>query len=105
MPEWAYAIALKLAGSVAGSALSAWFRKSVRWGFQTVSGIFVGYVSAPWLIDFLGWMPSPDYILFAGSIMGVVGYSIFEGILSIDFKAIAKWYADRKTGAAEPEKP
>jgi hypothetical protein len=99
MPEWVTIVFYKWGGALAGSILAAWFRKSTRWLFQVVAGAYIGRAAGPWLLDYLGWPHADDYTLFAGSIMGVTGYSILEGVLSIDFKALAKWYADRKTGA------
>lgn len=102
MPEWASVLLYKWGGALAGSILAAWFRKSARWLFQVVAGAYIGRVSGPWLLDYLGWPHADDYILFAGSIMGVVGYSILEGVLSIDFKALARWWIERKAGVNDP---
>ena len=105
MPDPAATIAVKLLGALVASGVAAWFRKSARWAFQTVSGTFAGYVSGPWLVDFIGWEQTTDYLLFACSITGVMGYSILEAALSLDLKKLARWYAERKTGVEAAEKP
>jgi len=68
----------------AGSAVAAWFRRSVRWLLQIVSGAFVGSVSGPVLIYWMEWPNDQSFILFAGSLTGMVGFSVMELVLSPD---------------------
>ena len=106
MSEGLLALLYKLTGAGVGSGLAVWFRKSPRWALQLASGVAVGYLAGPWFLDWMEWSMTTDYILLSGAIMGIVGYSIVEGILSIDFKALARWYADRKSGRVnDPQAP
>ena len=71
-------------GAIAGSLIAAWFRRSARWLFQIVAGSWIGYVSGHWIGDYMGWPVTSDYQLLAGTIMGCIGYSILEIMLSKD---------------------
>jgi len=105
MHEGLLAMLYKLVGAGVGSGLAVWFRKSPRWALQLATGVATGYLAGQWFLDWREWPMTTDYILLSGAIMGIVGYSLVEGILSIDFKRLARWWADRKTGNVEPEKP
>lgn len=98
MPDWLYLIALKLAGAIAGSSIAAWLRKSARWAFQVTTGAWFGYVSGQWLLDYMAWPATPDYILLSGSIMGAAACSILEGcfLLLPEIRGFAKgWLVSR----------
>lgn len=78
MHEW-------LAGAIAaglGAGIAAWFRRSVRWLLQLVSGAVVGTFSGPILIYWMDWPHDTSFTLFAGSLLGMVGFSLMELILS-----------------------
>jgi hypothetical protein len=78
MPEWAYASLLKMIGAMAGSGIAAWLRRSARFMFHLVAGAWFGYVSGQWLLDYMSWPMTADYILLSGSIMGAASCSILE---------------------------
>src|SRR3990167_10045351 len=89
MHELLAAWALKASGALAGASLAAWWRKAARRGLQIISGWWLGTVSGSWMIDFMAWPVTPDYLLMSGSIMGLVGFSLMEGILILDWKAVS----------------
>lgn len=96
MPDGLSALLYKLAGAAAGSGIAAWFRRSTRWLLQLVSGIWIGLVSGTWLMDWLGWSPTPDYVLLAHTIMGAVGYSLLALALDPRTTDLARgWLARR----------
>jgi len=103
MPEWLSLLALKLTGALAGSVISAWFRRSVRWAFQVVAGVWFGYVSGQWLLDYMAWPMTTDYILLAGSITGAAACSILEGAHSLwpEIRSVAKAWLQAKARGAE----
>ena len=68
----------------AGAGVAAWFRRSVRWLLQMVSGSIVGSVSGPVLIYWAGWPDDRAFVLFAGSLTGMVGFSVMELLLTPD---------------------
>src|SRR5690606_8949234 len=70
------------AGALVGSLIATWFRKSARWAFQAFTGFWVGFVSAHWLVDYMGWPQTENYLLMSGSIMGVIGCKLIETVLS-----------------------
>jgi len=89
MHELLTAWLLKTSGALAGASLAAWWRKAARRGLQIISGWWMGTVSGSWLIDFMAWPITPDYLLMSGSIMGLIGFSMMEGILILEWKTIA----------------
>lgn len=80
--EWLGDAALKLVGAMAGSFLAVWFRRSARWCLQAVSGTWIGFVTSGWLVDFMAWPVTPDYLLMSGSGMGLIGFSLLQIIMS-----------------------
>jgi hypothetical protein len=89
MNEFLSAWLLKTLGALAGSSLAAWWRKATRRLLQIISGWWVGTVSGGWLIDFMQWPLTPDYLLMSGSIMGLIGFSLMEGLLVLEWRHIA----------------
>lgn len=77
-------------GALVGSIIAARIRKSTRWIFQTAVGAYLGYVAAPWLIDYAKWPLTSDYYLLAGTLTGCISYSIVETILSPEIRKAAK---------------
>jgi hypothetical protein len=90
MHDWLAALALKAAGAAVGASLAAWWRRAARRGLQVISGAWFGAVTGGWLIDFFEWDPSPDYLLMAGSIMGLLGYSLMEAALALNWAEIVR---------------
>lgn len=79
--EFLSGLLVKAVGATAGATLAAWWRQPTRWLLQIVAGAWTGAVTGGWLIDFMGWPISPDYLLMAGSIMGLTGFTLFEALL------------------------
>lgn len=79
--EWTSALLIKLAGAGVGATLAAWWRQPTRWLLQVVGGTWMGMTCAGWVIDYFEWPASPDYLLMSGSIAGLCGYSLLEGLL------------------------
>jgi len=105
VPDWSAALFLKLTGALVGSAIAAWLRNSVRWAFQIFTGAWFGVWSGQWLMDYMAWPPTVDYILLSGSIMGAASCSILEGIFHLwpDIRAAARGWLVSKAGKAEQE--
>lgn len=88
----------------AGAGVAAWFRRSVRWLLQLVSGALVGSVSGPMLIYWMEWPDDRAFTLFAGSLTGMLGFSIMELILSPDtWRSLKAALLTRIAGKAEQE--
>jgi hypothetical protein len=96
-----------VAGAVAafaGAGVAAWFRRSVRWLLQLVSGALVGTVSGPILIYWMEWPDDRAFALFAGSLTGMMGFSAMELILSPDtWRSLKAALLTRIAGKAERE--
>lgn len=72
-------------GAAVGSTLAAWWRKAIRWVFQLISGAWFGASSGHYLIYLMQWPSTDDFLLLAGSIMGLIGFSIVDGLTRIEF--------------------
>jgi hypothetical protein len=96
MSEWLAALLYKSTGALAGATLAAWWRKATRRLLQIISGWWVGTVSGGWLIDFMAWPLTPDYLLMSGSIMGLIGYSVMEGLLIVRWGAVLEAVRENK---------
>lgn len=90
-------------GALVGSTVAAWWRKAIRWALQVVSGSWFGAVTGHWLIYAMEWPSTPDFLLMAGSIMGLLGFSIVDGVMRINFNALIARYARARAGKLEQE--
>lgn len=85
-------------GAVVGSSLAAWWRKAIRWIFQVVSGAWFGAVSGSWLMGFMAWPATDDFLLLSGSITGLVGFSVVDGVMRLNVSEIMARWANRGAG-------
>lgn len=82
-------------GAVVGSSLAAWWRKAIRWVFQAVSGAWFGAVSGNWLVYLMEWPATADFFLLSGSVMGLMGFSLVDAVMRLDFSRILSRMADK----------
>jgi len=90
-------------GAAVGSTLAAWWRKAIRWVLQVVSGAWFGGVTGHYLVYFMEWPLTADFLLMAGSIMGLIGFSMVDGVMKLNVSALIEKWGKSKAGKLEQE--
>ena len=84
--------AMKLGGAVVGSTIALVFKplptdenKVTRWiriFHRFWIGVIMGFIFSPIVLDFFGWMRTPDYWLAAATLAGSLGVVFLQIIYS-----------------------
>ena len=83
---------LKVGGGAIGSSIAVVFRTGgeplLKLTQRFVIGTVIGFISAPLIIDYLGWTHTTDFWLASATLGGVVGYLALQLLFNTDFKAM-----------------
>jgi uncharacterized membrane protein YdcZ (DUF606 family) len=98
---------IKVAGGAIGSSIAVvfktggdpWLKLTQRFAIGTVGG----FISAPALIDYMGWTHTPDYWLASATIGGVVSYLALQLLFNTDLKAMLPGYKSPLPGKIKDE--
>lgn len=76
----------RLLGAILGSSLAIVFNTKghspVLLLQRFVIGAIIGFVSAPVIIDYIGWQHTFDYWLAAATLGGMLGYLVLQMVFS-----------------------
>lgn len=88
------ALWLKLGGAAVGSSIAVVFRPGgdswLKLAQRFVIGTILGFISAPVVIDTLGWKHSPDYWLASATLGGLIGYLLLQVVFSRETMDLVK---------------
>lgn len=90
-------------GALIGSGLSVWWRKAIRWQVNLAAGFFIGWWGADWLIAFMAWPPTDELSRAAGSALGLIGFSLIDGVMRVDWSGILRRFINSKAKQATDE--
>ncbi len=85
---------LKLGGATVGSSIAVVFKPGgdsvIKLIQRFVIGTILGFISAPVLIDTIGWKHTPDYWLASATLGGLVGYLLLQVLFSAEALDLVK---------------
>jgi len=82
-------------GALVGSILSVWWRKAIRWQANLAAGFFIGWWGGEYLIAYFGMPDTVETARAVGSGLGLIGYSLLDWIVSVNWGAIAGKMAEK----------
>ncbi len=81
---------LKVSGGALGSSIAVVFKTGgdsrLKLVQRFVIGTIIGFISAPLIIDYMGWEHSSDFWLASATMGGVSGYLALQLLFNTDFK-------------------
>lgn len=82
-------------GALVGSILSVWWRKALRWQANIVAGFFIGWWGGDYLIVSMGLSNDVETARAVGSALGLIGYSLMDGIMRIPWGSLLGQIVDK----------